>query len=397
MAKNVIRAKGEGSVFKRESTGKWIAQVFIAYKPNGQPQYTTKTCDTKKEAGEALEVLKREVNSGYFDPKKTTVGEYLAEWLKTLTNSARARELYTRDVEKQIVPRIGHVLLTRLRASDVDRMLNDVKTKSAGVVAGRNKTVPEDAGVRTAQLVRDTLRNALNKAVKKDLIPSNPVVKTDAPKKQKKEMDLWTPSETLDFLYNPTIRVHRLYALFYLMTFSGLRRGEAMALRWSDLKGVNLRVERSLSYVGGKVTYSTTKTERSKRWLSLSEDVLAVLAAHKAAQDAERAKLGARWQDEGLMFPSEVGKPILPSNYSKLWKTLLKNAGVRHVTPHCLRHLAASLMIRKGATLNEVSERLGHAKSSFTGDVYVHVFEEMRQRNQLGINDLRGESPKTYN
>lgn len=242
------------------------------------------------------------------------------------------------------------------------------------------------------------------------MIPRNPVEAVDTLKVTKRDMTLWTPAEAARFLNHAC--PHRLHAIFYLAMSTGLRRGELLGLHWSDLEGSRLRVRRSLSPAKGHYRISTPKTRKGERSVALTPDTLDVLEQHRARQAAERRELGEMWSRPDVMFANELGSYMDPDNLSRLWRSLqdvartawledAEKAGDKEtarslasgklmpsIRLHDLRHLHASIAIRAGMDPKVLADRLGHARASFTLDVYTHLFDEQRASAAVSIQDL---------
>jgi len=172
--------------------------------------------------------------------------------------------------------------------------------------------------------------------------------------------------------------------------FAGLRRGELLGLRWKDLNGLVLSVRHSLTVLGGTPHFTTPKTRKGERHITLSLDVLEVLAQHRIIQEAEARALGDAWTDSGLIFTSEVGTLIHPRNFERTFKGLLKDAKVTVALLHDLRHLHVSLLVSKGFDPRSIADRVGHTNPSFTMDVYSHMFATQRAQAAVGMADLLG-------
>jgi integrase len=199
-------------------------------------------------------------------------------------------------------------------------------------------------------------------------------------------MVLWTAAEAVRFL--DTAQTHRLYAAFYVLMSTGMRRGEVLGLRWQDLSGNVLHVRRSLTVLKGKAVFSTPKTEKGVRRVAVSPDVLAVLELHRQRQEAEADLLGEAWPGEDFIFTSEVGTPIHPRNFDRTWKALKVAAAVPNVRLHDLRHLHVSLLVKQGFDPRTIADRVGHKNASFTLDRYSKMFEEQRQATAISLADL---------
>jgi len=156
---------------------------------------------------------------------------------------------------------------------------------------------------------------------------------------------------------------------------TGLRRGEALGLQWSDVDLTNglLRVRGTLARVAGELVVTDTKTARSRRTIPLSAPALATLRSLKARQAAERLRAGNQWHSTGYVFTTELGEPSDPRNALRALTEAAKAAGLADVTLHTLRHSAASMMLTHGVPLTVVSQVLGHAGIAITADTYGHV------------------------
>jgi len=363
------RAHGEGTIFQLPN-GRWQADVSLGYKADGKRNRKSLYGKTQKEVRQKLDALKQQLAQGTYSDAKLTVKDYLEGWLKEKARQVKPRtvELYTHCIKAHIVPRIGRTQLSKLTPLNVQTMVG---------------SIADEVGVSSANKSRTVLFSAMKQAVRWQLVIHNPVEAVDTLKGQKREMVLWTPQEAVRFL--EAAQTHRLYALFYLAMTTGLRRGELLGLMWSDIRGDMLNVCRSLTLIDGKPTVTTPKTYKATRWVALSPDVLDTLEAHRQRQQAEIAFLGAAWPESDLVFTSEVGTPYNPHNVTRLRKQLMNAAKVPVVRLHDLRHLHASLAIKGGMDPKMLADRLGHAKASFTMDVYTHLFDEQRANSAVSI------------
>jgi integrase len=180
---------------------------------------------------------------------------------------------------------------------------------------------------------------------------------------------------------------HRLLALHVVLLSLGLRKGEALALRWTDINfdAATVTICRSLkrarnqpspggTYPDGKKTclvFGSPKTNKSWRTLALPAPVVACLQQHRRKQAVERLAAGS-WADETLVFTTPTGAPIDPANFGKQLAAIARIAGLGHRNPHQLRHSAATIMLAQGIALHEVKDVLGHDSISVTKDIYGH-------------------------
>ena len=174
-----------------------------------------------------------------------------------------------------------------------------------------------------------------------------------------------------------TARGDRLEALYVLAIHTGLRRSEILGLKWTDvdLGTGTLSVHRSLERDG---TFNPPKRNKSRRTVKLTGQALETLKSHRARQNEERLRLGSLWEDQDLLFPNRVGKPMNADNlYHREFKPLLKKAGLSGFTFHSLRHTCATLLCSKNVNPKIVQEMMGHATIAQTMDTYSHVMPGM--------------------
>ena len=169
---------------------------------------------------------------------------------------------------------------------------------------------------------------------------------------------------------------------------SGLRRGELLALRWSDVNFEvgRLTVKQSLVMLGGKAVIQAPKSKAAVRSVKLPADAVAALQAHRDRQEFARKKAGARWQETGLVFTSTVGTALSPRNVGRAFDEAVARAGVPRMRLHDLRHVSASLDLASGTSVKAVAARLGHSDPSITLRTYAHVLpqEEHAAAERLG-------------
>ncbi|HSH79967.1 MAG TPA: site-specific integrase [Herpetosiphonaceae bacterium] len=184
-----------------------------------------------------------------------------------------------------------------------------------------------------------------------------------------------------------------LEALYRVALSLGLRRGEALGLRWEDLdlERRTLRVAVSLGVVNGKLVLGEPKTATSRRTLELPAALVTALRVHRARQLEERLLAGSRWQETGFVFTSSVGTPIHPGNLLKAFHALLNRAGLPRVRFHDLRHSYASLLAAQGISARVAMEMLGHSDIRVTQNIYTHVFEEARHEVTDAISRALGD------
>ena len=185
---------------------------------------------------------------------------------------------------------------------------------------------------------------------------------------------------------------HRHHAVLVLIAATGLRRGEALALRWADVDldaGV-LAVRGTLNRVTGKLVVSEPKTARSRRTVPLSPAAVALLRKHKTAQKRERLAAANQWTDTGLVFTTEVGTPIDPRNLLRTIQAAAHKAGITGVGVHTLRHSTATVWMESGVHIKAVCDLLGHSSISITGDIYGHTTDDTARAAVEGLDGVFG-------
>jgi len=185
----------------------------------------------------------------------------------------------------------------------------------------------------------------------------------------------WSLKELKTFLKEASS--HRLYFYYRLMAYTGARRGELLALKWSDFDGKRIAITKS-----GRTT-NKTKGRDGRRYVSLDPDTIDQFNSHRKRQLTERLSMGSSWTETGYVFIREDGKPIDEGTVTQLFSKLLKRAGLRHNRLHDLRHLHATELLRLGEPLHVVSKRLGHADPMVTATIYAHVTDEQADTTSL--------------
>jgi integrase len=377
------RTRGEGSVTFKKKLKLWAAKVPIdEFDAKGRRKFAYAYGKTAEEASRKRANLQQKVNDNAMtEPHRMTVMDLMAAYLehKQARVKPRTHELYERDVVKFINPKLGGILISKLMPLQIERMQSEVLRKH---------------GARTAKGARDTLSRALRQAVRWRLMMYNPADGVDAVKPKTAEMEVWEPEEVRHFL--EVARTSPLFALFYLALTTGMRRGELLALSWKDvlLGALNpsITVRNTVSMVRNKVTLGDPKTGKGARRIALYGDQVDVLIAHQAAQEIERSSVGSVLQNQGFVFPSEVGTVLSPGNFEgRHWYPLRSKSQCTPIRFHDIRHTYASLAIRAGMDIRLLADRLGHRDPAFTLRVYAHVFEQYRQSGAMPLEKLLAE------
>jgi integrase len=263
---------------------------------------------------------------------------------------------------------LGALTLSTIRPIDIECWLVRLQAGSEG-----NRPLSPST-IRQAFTV---LRMVLESARRDGRVEDNPAASVVRPRPTRSEARYLSSTE-LNALLEAAAKSTRYEPLMRLLALTGLRRGEACALRWQqvDLAHGGIRVMATLSRFGGALVLTEPKSAKSRRDVPLSAAAVAVLRQVKASQATLRLKAGTFWREEGFVFTTAFGSPVDPRNVHRAVVSSARRAGLERVTTHTLRHTAASTMLESGVPLHTVSEVLGHSSISITGDVYGHVSTE---------------------
>lgn len=323
------------------------------------------------ELNKVLATLAAEV---YIAPDTTTLREYLEKtWLPAIEHTVKplTYESYRRALRLHVIERP----LSARRLQQVDGPA--LNAHYALLLAGDATHAP--IGAKTTRYVATVLHRAFRDAIRWQAIARNPVEASDPPRPPERlEMTTWTPGQLHRFL--EAARDHRHSALWWILGTTGMRRGEALGLRWSDIdldKG-EIKVQRALVTGEGGKRWSTPKTRSGWRTVSIDEDTVAVLRTHKARQNAEKLALGAGYRDEDLVTAQDDGSTVSPTRITEQFGRLSRRAGLPHIRLHDLRHTFATQALAAGVNPKIVQEALGHAHVSVTLGIYSHVDQTMQ-------------------
>ena len=373
-----------------------------------------------------LDETSRRFRTGQALASTVTVGEWLDTWIAGRKIRPNTIDRYKRDIRIHLKAHIGDLRLDRLRVTHLAEMFNAIVETNADIeeanaqrraalaelktLKGRArrraareaiKTLPpfrRTTGPTTRQHIRATLRAALSAAITQQIITFNPAAHVELdpinrPKglvwtddrvekfrrtgQKPSPVMVWTPAQTGEFL--DAIADEYLYALFHLIAFRGLRRGEACGLRWEDIDLANktLTVAVQLTSHHGDLTESVPKSDAGNRVVALDVETVSSFKAHHRRQTKTRMALGATWGDTGRTFTQPDGTWIHPAWLSEHFDRLVARSGLPPIRLHDLRHGAATLALAAGVDMKVVQEMLGHSSITLTSDTYTSVLPEV--------------------
>ncbi len=369
----------------RKRGKRWLVTVELGLDEHGARRRKCVSCATESEAKRQLSVLSAEVFTGaYFDPTTLTTAAYLKRWLEHIRPHVVPATYvrYKAMVEKSIVPALGTVQLARLSVLHITRY--EAEALASGRAKGEGGLSPT-----TVRKHHFLLKQALDMAVRWKLIRTNPMLAIDPPKETPPEICPLSLEEQQALLAAAAGR--GIHAPVLLALGTGMRRGEILGLRWSDIDfaGRRLSVRRSLRRDGdGGQELGPAKTHRSQRAIALPEALLSTLTEHRRKQADDRAIAGASWKDQDLVFPGDYGGFWAFDGFESAWRWLKQKAGLARPRFHDLRHTHATELLRAGVPVKVVSERLGHANVSTTLNIYAHVLPDMQDAAALHVDAL---------
>ncbi len=411
----LTNAKGE-RVACRKDHGSWCWRADAGRDPKTQKRRQASGAGyaTKAEAEAALDAYLTAQRTGQWaDDERTTVAAWLDTWLQECAERLEPKTVvgYESHVRLYLRPHLGHRRLRDLRRTHVEAMLRAVAAEPASAAHGRGGRVSASRSARTLDAVRRTLRSALSSAQRRGLVAVNVAEgRFDAlPKLGRAETKWWQPEDVAAFLR--TVEGDRLFALYEVAAFAGLRRGELCGLRWADvdLDGGGVQIRHSLSGLAGEHAcsicgqthrgrrFKAPKTDAGSRWVPLVDASVSALLAHRAQQEWERQLWDDAYSDHGLVFCQEDGTPLRPDAVSKAFDARAEASGLARIRLHDMRHGAASLLLAAGVPVEVVAMILGHASPAVTRSVYAHVLrgparEGMRAAAALVRADERAQS-----
>ncbi|MBZ4321463.1 tyrosine-type recombinase/integrase [Streptomyces huiliensis] len=385
------RPNGASSIYKGKD-GKWHGRVTVGVKDDGSPDRRHIERKTQAEVIKAVRELEKQRDAGAVRKagKAWTVKAWLTHWLQNITAPPVVKEStysgYRVAVNVHLIPGVGAHRLDRLEPEHLEGLYRRMQL---------NGSAPA-----TAHQAHRTIRVALNEAMRRNHVVRNVASLAKAPRLTDKEVEPYTVEEVQRLLAEAGRG--RNGARWALALALGLRQGEALGIRWSDVDfaGRAIRVRRNRlrpKYVHGcygncgrkyaghcpdrvRTNKDTddTKSKAGKRVIGLPEPLVELLKAHQGQQAAEREVAGSSWQEGDWVFASETGEPINPRTDYDDWKRLLKAAGVRDGRLHDARHTASTVLLILGVAERTVMSVMGWSSTAMAAR-YQHVIDPIRQ------------------
>ncbi len=355
------------TVFRRKD-GRWVARVNVGGR---RKDFYGRTAQEARQ--KATDYLRRLGLRPIPQPGKRTLKDLLEAYLATSDLRPRTVKDYE-DVARLYLGPILGVRLADLEPVHVLLVLEPLR--------GRPRSA-----LKTFRI----LHRLLNYAVRLGYLTENPCDRVDPPKYAPTRRRLWNVEELGLFL--AASRDHRLHPLFLLLATTGLRIGEALALRWSDLdlEAGMVHVRRNLQRIRGRWIEQPPKTRAGGRTVVLPPQAVGVLRHHRVRSIEAALREGRSWSEEAWAFCGLDGGPLYEQTVISAMKAIARRAGLplEAAHPHALRHAHASILLSQGVGLANVSRRLGHASAAVTAAVYSHAVREDRELATLVERTLR--------
>ncbi|GAA1287944.1 site-specific integrase [Planotetraspora silvatica] len=400
MAKRTKQPNGAGSVYQRKD-GRWEGAAFLEALDGTRTRFRVYGKTWEEANAKLTEALANARKGIPVETTKLGFGDYLTYWLEQIArpkvrpSTYRSYETYVR---LYLIPGLGKKQLKKLTAQDIRTWLVKVAKTCQCCLQGHDAKRPKQhkdptkqqrccavekccrkvPSPRTVQYLHALVRSALAQAVREDLVLRNVAKNVQLGTVERPEIQALTLDEARQFLRQA--RKGRFYAVYAVALGVGLRRGEALGLRWDDVDLNNgvLRVRQALQRQKGEgLKLVPLKTQRSRRTIRLPDNLVKVLKERKAEQAAERLAAGSAWHDpHGLVFTTHIGTAIEPENLYRHFRAVCDAAGIRRVRLHDLRHTCATILLAQGVDTRTIMEILGHSTIVLTMNTYAHVMPE---------------------
>lgn len=360
---------GAGTVVQR-SDGRFQGSAYVLI-ANGGKKRVSVYGHTHSEVLRRLQHLAVQSDKGIpHAVGNWTVRAWLEHWLDGVVqtkNRPRTVETYRGIVERHLIPLLGSRRLDHLSVMHVQAAIDTLNE--------------EGVGARTIQQVRAVLSAALSRAERNELVHRNVARLVELPNYQAKEIHPWTEREASTFL--GAIRGHQWEIGYNFLLIYGMRRGEAIGVRWSDIDfdANTLRIRQQLQRIDGKVIAGEVKTAAGRRTLPLIPAIRSLLEAHASALGIDPATA----PEDALILTSKTGAPIEPGNFARTFYLISEQTGLRRITVHQTRHTAATLLKSHGVQARDVQLILGHSNVSTTQQLYQHGYIDEHREMLMGV------------
>ena len=342
----------------------------------------------RKKATDFAATFEKEVKEGRIADNRQKFADYCnyVIELKKQRGTAKHSTYYRyKELTERIYPQIGHIRLCDLRAEHLNELYTILSSD------GQNKRTGGKLSNKTILEHHRLISSVLEQARKENLIPYNIASCVELPKIEKKEVNYFQPAQVEAIRDSLEKEPLKWKTLIHLLLVTGARRGELLGLKWDKVYFDSNKI-----YICNNVLYSpdigvyesTPKTDKSKRFISLPAETMALLKEYKAWQTKRQLDYGVYFKSEQFVFTQENGSPLHPDSVTDYLKKFSKRYNLPHINPHAFRHTMASILYFNGVDSISISKRLGHAQPSTTTNIYAHIIDEADQKNADIIADI---------
>ncbi len=394
-SKHLKRVHGEGSIRYRKDKNLWEARYTVGFDKEGKQIQKSVYGKTPEETREKLTKTLVKLDEGsYIEPSRMSLGEWLDNWLfnfKQSTVKPTTFGTYEQNIRNHIKPFLGHIPLKDLKLDAIQELYNNQLKK------GRCDGEGEQLSTGSVIKIHTILSQALDKAVEKEMLYKNPAKFAELPPMVEKPCTVLTMDDQIKFIQ--VVKHHRMRAAILFGMGTGLRAGEMMALKWSDIdlhQGTVRIVKQTVRVTnfegrerkGTRLETMTPKTKRSTRNVPLSDAMVNVLKQQLLLQEKEKADAGSAYSKDNYVFPTEIGTFYCGRNLLRLIYNLCKKAEIERINVHALRHIFATRMLEAGEAAKIVQEILGHEDITTTLNRYTHVLPDTKKKSVQKLNHI---------
>ncbi len=370
-----------GSVRERKTKNGIVYQITIE---NGTDPITGKRNreyatfkGTRKQAEAEKNRLIMAIEKGdVINESPIQLGSWMQEWLHLYCVNVEATTKcnYEGQISRYLIPIIGHIPLKSL--------------ENAHIQAWVNKLSADGLSPKTIRNVYMNLNSALKKAKLLKKINDNPCEGTELPKRVKPVFKIYTSDDMSTML--EAAKGTDMYFPLLVETMTGLRRGELLALRWSDIDFDEkvIHIHRNRVYAGGKVIEKKPKTSAGVRDLTIGDRFLEALRMERTKYLCDKAEYGYEFKDQDYVVRQWNGEPYHPQSWKNKWSRFIAEHGLEHIRFHDLRHSNVTALLESGVSMKTVQYRAGHSNISTTMDIYAHCTTKMQQDAGEKMDDL---------
>ncbi len=379
---------------QKRGPNSYLLVVEAGYDANGKRIKKTKTIQTrtKKEAEAELARFIVFVESGmYRTPSKMTLSEFILEWKAKYAQtelSPLTLKTYNHHLENHILPTLGHLKLDEIKPMHILSLLEDLRKPGA-----RKDKLEGTLSSGTIEYIYRVMKNVFSRAKDWSILTQSPMASIKKPKVTQQKLKFYDEQEAAEvivLLYKAPL-MWRLFCICAIL--GGFRRGELLALEWSEVDYENhtITINKSISLtIKSQAVIKLPKTDDSIRTVDMPTWYMEELSIYKEHCEKERIALGDQWLggDKNYVFHAGFGKAIYHTQPSKWWKNFVEKHEFKYVRFHDLRHSCATILLENDVSMKAIQERLGHSKQQVTADLYTHVSKSLSRETANKFNKL---------